>query len=130
MRRHAGDQLAVAPSRGAGLEVPAELVSGAGRGGLHRYQGAILQASAPPSPERRVVGRDVLARLSSPRRERAGQTGRAPFAPDDGRRGSVGGVGACEPATGLVTTRCSPRLGSPGPRGSCGGFRQRPAGRT
>lgn len=35
--------------------------------------------------------------------------GRATFAPDDGRRGTVWGLGACEPATGLATTLCSPR---------------------
>jgi transposase len=38
--------------------------------------------------------------------------GRAPFAPDDGRRGSVWVLGAFEPATGLATTRCSPRRDS------------------
>jgi hypothetical protein len=35
--------------------------------------------------------------------------GRATFTPDYGRRGRVWGWGAFEPATGLATTRCSPR---------------------
>jgi DDE superfamily endonuclease len=35
--------------------------------------------------------------------------GRATVAPDDGRRGRVWVWGACEPATGLATTRCRPR---------------------
>jgi transposase len=35
--------------------------------------------------------------------------GRATFTPDDGRRGTVGGFGAFEPATGLATTLCRPR---------------------
>jgi hypothetical protein len=35
--------------------------------------------------------------------------GRATFASDDGRRGSVWVLGAFEPATGLATTLCSPR---------------------
>jgi hypothetical protein len=35
--------------------------------------------------------------------------GRAPVAPDSGRRGSVWVLGAFEPATGLATTLCSPR---------------------
>jgi DDE superfamily endonuclease len=38
--------------------------------------------------------------------------GRAPFAPDDGRRGAVWVLGAFEPATGLATTLCSPRRDS------------------
>jgi transposase len=38
--------------------------------------------------------------------------GRAPFAPDYGRRGRVWGLGALEPATGLATTLCSPRRAS------------------
>ncbi len=38
--------------------------------------------------------------------------GRATFAPDYGRRGRVWVLGAFEPATGLVTTRCSPRRDS------------------
>jgi DDE superfamily endonuclease len=38
--------------------------------------------------------------------------GRATVAPDYGRRGSVWGLGAFEPATGLATTRCSPRRDS------------------
>lgn len=37
---------------------------------------------------------------------------RAPFTPDDGRRGSVWVFGALEPATGLATTLCSPRRDS------------------
>jgi hypothetical protein len=35
--------------------------------------------------------------------------GRATCTPDDGRRGSLGVLGAFEPATGLATTWCSPR---------------------
>jgi transposase len=38
--------------------------------------------------------------------------GRAPFAPDYGRRGSIWVLGAFEPATGLATTLCSPRRDS------------------
>ena len=38
--------------------------------------------------------------------------GRATFAPDYGRRGSVWVLGAFEPATGLATTLCSPRRDS------------------
>jgi DDE superfamily endonuclease len=38
--------------------------------------------------------------------------GRATFAPDDGRRGSVWVLGAFEPATGWATTLCSPRRDS------------------
>ena len=38
--------------------------------------------------------------------------GRATFAPDYGRRGSVWVLGAFEPAAGLATTLCSPRRDS------------------
>jgi hypothetical protein len=38
--------------------------------------------------------------------------GRATFTPAYGRRGSVWVLGAFEPATGLATTRCSPRRDS------------------
>jgi transposase len=38
--------------------------------------------------------------------------GRATFAPDYGRRGSIWVLGAFEPATGLATTLCSPRRDS------------------
>jgi transposase len=38
--------------------------------------------------------------------------GRATFAPDYGRRGSVWVLGAFEPATGLAATLCSPRRDS------------------
>jgi hypothetical protein len=38
--------------------------------------------------------------------------GRAPFTPDYGRRASVWGLGAFEPATGLATTLCRPRRAS------------------
>jgi transposase len=38
--------------------------------------------------------------------------GRATLTPDDGRRGSVWAVGACEPATGLAVPLCSPRRDS------------------
>jgi transposase len=38
--------------------------------------------------------------------------GRATFAPDYGRRGSLWVLGAFEPATGLAATRCSPRRDS------------------
>jgi transposase len=38
--------------------------------------------------------------------------GRATFAPDYGRRGTVWVLGAFEPATGLATTLCSPRRDS------------------
>jgi transposase len=38
--------------------------------------------------------------------------GRATFRPDDGRRGSVWGLGAFEPATGMAVTLCSPRRDS------------------
>ena len=40
--------------------------------------------------------------------------GRATFAPDYGRRGSVWVLGAFEPATGSAMTLCSPRRGSAG----------------
>jgi hypothetical protein len=46
---------------------------------------------------------------TSPGEGWTGGPGRATFAPDDGRRGSVWGLGAVEPATGRATTLCSPR---------------------
>ena len=50
--------------------------------------------------------------MPRPTPARSGKTGRATFAPDYGRRGSVWVLGAFEPATGLATTLCSPRRDS------------------
>jgi hypothetical protein len=102
----------MAPGRGLGVEVPAELVPGDGRGGRRRKQGAIIQAYTPPVPERRVICRDELGPVSAKTSPGAVWTegaGRATLTPDDGRRGSVWVLGAFEPATGLATTLCSPR---------------------
>jgi transposase len=105
----------VAPSRGVDLEAPAELVSGAGRCGLRREKGAIIQAYAQASAERRVICLDELGPVSAktyPGEVWEQGPGRATFSPDYGRRGSVWVLGAFEPATGLATTLCSPRRDS------------------
>jgi transposase len=105
----------MAPGRGLGVEAPAELVPGDGRGGLRPKKGAIIQAYTQPVPERRVICRDELGPGSAktyPGEVGQEGPGRATFVPDDGRRGRVWGWGAFEPATGLATTRCSPRRDS------------------
>ena len=97
------------------MEAPAALGPGRGGGRLRRHQGAIVQADPPPSPGRRVIGLDERGPVraqTSPGEVWTEGPGRATFAPDDGRRGSLWGWGACEPATGLATTRCRPRRDS------------------
>jgi transposase len=63
-------------------------------------------------PGRRVICLDELGPISAktyPGEVWKEGPGRATFAPDYGRRGSVWVLGAFEPATGLATTLCSPR---------------------
>jgi len=113
--RDPGDHLEVAASRGLGLEAPAELVPGEGRRGLRRNKGAIIQAYTQPVPAPRVICLAELGPVSaktSPGAVWKAGSGRATFAPDDGRRGNIWVLGAFEPATGLATTRCSPRRDS------------------
>jgi len=66
-------------------------------------------------PGRRVICLDELGPISAktyPGEVWKEGRGRATFAPDYGRRGSVWVLGAFEPATGLATTLCSPRRDS------------------
>jgi hypothetical protein len=110
--REPGDPLDVAPGRGLALEAPAELVPSAHRGGFRRQKGAILQADRQAVPGRRLIGLDEREPVSA--KPSAGEVwkeglGRATVAPACGRRGRGWVVGACEPASGLATTRCRPR---------------------
>jgi transposase len=105
----------MAPSRGHGLEAPAELVPRDGGCRLCRKKGAIIQAYTQPIPERRVICLDELGPVSAktyPGEVWTAGVERATFAPDYSRRGSVWVLGAFEPATGLATTLCSPRRDS------------------
>ena len=77
-----------------------------------RKKGRIIRAYTQPIPARRVIGLDALGPVSAkpyPGEVWREGPGRATFAPDDGRRGSVWVLGAFEPATGLATTLCRPR---------------------
>jgi transposase len=59
-----------------------------------------------------VIGLDELGPVSAKPDPGEGWgcgPGRATFPPDDGRRGTGWGLGACEPATGLAVTLCRPR---------------------
>jgi transposase len=97
------------------VEAPAELVPGQGGCRLRRKKGAIIQAYTQPVPERRVICLDELEPVSAktyPGEVWKDGRGRATFAPDYGRRGSIWVLGAFEPATGLATTLCSPRRDS------------------
>jgi transposase len=97
------------------MEAAAELATGDQGCRLRGKQGAIIQASTPPVPGPRVLCLGEMGPVSaktSPGEVWTCGPGRAPFAPDDGRRGSVWVLGAFEPATGLATTRCSPRRDS------------------
>ncbi len=97
------------------MEAPAELVPDAGRPGLRRKKGSIVQAYTQAVPGRRVICLDELSPVSAktyPGEMWMCGPGRATFSPDDGRRGSVWVLGAFEPATGLATTLCSPRRDS------------------
>jgi transposase len=105
----------VAPSRGLGLETPAEWVPSDGRYGFRRKKGAIIWAYTQPVPGQRVICLDELGPVSAktyPGEVWMGGPGRATFTPDYGRRGTVWVFGAFEPATGLATTLCSPRRDS------------------
>jgi transposase len=91
------------------------LVPGEGGCGLRGKKGRIIQAYTQPIPERRVICLDELGPVSAktyPGEVWQEGPGRATFAPDYGRRGSVWVLGAFEPATGLATTLCSPRRDS------------------
>jgi transposase len=82
---------------------------------FRQKKAAIIQAYTQPIPERRVIGLDELGPVSAktdPGEVWMGGPGRATFTPDDGRRGSVWGLGAFEPATGLAATLCRPRRDS------------------
>jgi DDE superfamily endonuclease len=82
---------------------------------VYRKQGAIIQAYTPPIPERRVICLDELGPVSAktyPGEAWQDGPGRATFAPDYGRRGSLWVLGAFEPATGLAPTLCSPQRDS------------------
>jgi hypothetical protein len=97
------------------VEAPAELVPGPGRSGVRRHKGGLIQASTQPVPGRRVICRDELGPVSAktyPREVWTYGPRRAPFTPDSGRRGSVWGLGAFEPAPGLATVLCRPRRDS------------------
>jgi hypothetical protein len=97
------------------VEAPATLVPGAGRSRVRRKKGRIIQAYTPPVSGRRVIGLDELGPVSAktyPGEVWTCGPGWATFTPDDGRRGSVWVLGACEPATGLATTLCSPQRDS------------------
>jgi transposase len=97
------------------VEAPAELVPGQGGCRLRPQKGAIIQAYTQPSPERRVICLDELGPVSAktyPGEVWTEGPGRATFAPDYGRRGSLWVLGAFEPATGLATTLCRPRRDS------------------
>jgi transposase len=97
------------------VEAPAELVPRDCRCRFCGKKGAIIQAYTQPIPERRVICLDELGPVSAktyPGEVWAEGPGRATFAPDYGRRGSVWVSGAFEPATGLATTRCSSRRDS------------------
>jgi transposase len=105
----------VAAGRGLGLEAPAKLVPGASRPGVQRKKGSIIQAYTQPVPQRRVICLDELGPVSAKTYPGEAWTcgpGRATFAPDYGRRGSVWVLGAFEPATGVALTLCSPRRDS------------------
>ena len=97
------------------MEAPAKLVPGDDGCRLCEKKGAIIRAYTQPCPARRVIGLDEMGPVSA--KTYPGEVwmcgpGRATFAPDDGRRGQVWGLGAFEPATGLATTLCSPRRDS------------------
>jgi hypothetical protein len=97
------------------VEAPAKLVPGAGRSRVRRKKGRIIQAYTQPVSGRRVICLDELGPVSAktyPGEVWTCGPGRATFTPDDGRRGSVWVLGACEPATGLATTLCSPQRDS------------------
>jgi transposase len=75
----------------------------------------MIQADTQPVPARRVICLDELGPVSAqtyPGEVWKDGPGRATFAPDDGRRGSLWGLGAFEPASGLATTLGSPRRDS------------------
>jgi transposase len=97
------------------VEAPAELVPSDRGCSLRCEKGAIIRAYTQPVPGRRVICLDELGPVSAktyPGEVWTCGPGWATFTPDDGRRGSVWVLGACEPATGLATTLCSPQRDS------------------
>jgi transposase len=97
------------------VEAPAELVPGDGGCLLCGKKGAIIRAYTQPRPAQRVICLDELGPVSAktyPGEVWKEGPGRATFAPDYGRRGSIWVLGAFEPATGLAATLCSPRRDS------------------